>query len=289
MLTQYENSVQFSNIMTCSKRNNKIIKVVTAIFGEYVFIIPGLLPYNDICINGIPCNVPSQNNNLTTWRMGCCSGLYVELFQLVINDINIDYQVYIVADGKFGAFKDGRWNGMIHELYTKRADIAMQQVTVLAQRFNVVDFTQRVFTERIPLGIVIRNIDSEYVVVNWSFIDSMNKSLLIAVAIASIIIFLVVFALENVGYVFKYGRRYSFRESLSYVNGVLFQRDLGGVLPRRWPGKVVSIVYAFGMTIMIGTYTAQLTASNIAIEENGRFNGFKDKVVRFIFYIYLSK
>ena len=88
---QNENSVHFSNIMTCTKRNHKIIKVVTALYGEYVFIIPGLLPYNDICINGILYNVPSLNNNLTTWRMGCCSGMYVEIFQLVNNDINIDY------------------------------------------------------------------------------------------------------------------------------------------------------------------------------------------------------
>ena len=286
MLTQqYENSARFSNIMACSKRNHKIIKVVTVLYGESVFIVPGLLPYNDICINGIPCNVPSQSNNLTTWRMACCSGLFVEIFQLVNNDINIDYQVYIVADSAFGAFKDGKWNGMINEIYRKRADIAMQEVTVLAQRFNVVGFTHLVYPERIPLGIVIRNIESEYVVVNWSFIESMNISLLISIAIATILIFLVVFAFENVGYVFKYSRRYSFRESLSYVNGVLFQRDLGGVLPRRWPGQVVSIIYAFGMTIMIGTYTAHLTASHIDIEENGRFNGFKDKAVRFIFYI----
>ena len=80
----------------------------------------------------------------------------------------------------------------------------------------------------------------------------------------------------------NYRRRYPARETLSYVNGVLFQRDLGGVLPRGLPGHVVSIVYAFGMTIMIGTYTAQLTASNISIQYKERFRGFRDrKVIQF--------
>ena len=254
MLTQqYENSLQFSNIMSCSKRSHNIIKVVTAFYGDSVFIIPGLLPYNDICINGVPCNIPSQNNNLTTWRMGCCSGLFVEMFQLVNNDINIDYQLYIVADGTFGAFKDGRWNGMIHEIYTKRADIAIQQITVLAQRFNVVDFTQRVITKRIPLGIVIRDIDSEYAVVNWSFIDSMNISLLIAVAIATILIFLVVFAFENVGYVFQIWPQIFFQRKPILCKWCVistgFRRNTSPKMARK---KAVSIAYAFGMTIMIG-------------------------------------
>ena len=38
-----------------------------------------------------------------------------------------------------------------------QADIAMHQITVLAQRFNVVDFTHRIIADSIPLGIVIRN------------------------------------------------------------------------------------------------------------------------------------
>ena len=99
--------MQFSNIMSCSRKNRKIIKVVTVLHEKYVFLVPGILPDNDICINGIPCNVPSQNNNLTTWHMGCCSGMYVEIFQLINKDISFEYQVYIAEDGNFGALQ--RW------------------------------------------------------------------------------------------------------------------------------------------------------------------------------------
>lgn len=196
--------------------------------------------------------------------------------------MDLAYEFYIVEDGNFGAVdQSGMWNGMIGDLYRGHADLAVQQVTVLTQRFKVIDYTYRIITKRIPLGIVIRNLNSQYVVVNWSFINSLTNDLLAALCVATIIILVLVYTLENIGYLLKYDQRYPFRESFSHINGVLFQRDLGATLPRRWPGQIVSIVYAFGMTVTIGTYTAQLTANNIDIEESKKFRGFQDVMVRF--------
>lgn len=55
--------------------------------------------------------------------------------------------------------------------------------------------------------------------------------------------------------------------------------SLGGALPKLWSGQVISIVYAFGMTIAIGTYTAQLTATNVDKGSRRSFEGFNDPLV----------
>ena len=265
------------------------MKVVTVLLEKFVFVVPKQVPKEGNCLNGIPCKINarllglSQPGNETVWKNSCCAGAYIELFLQIVQDIKINFELYVAEDNNFGACKNGSWNGMIGDIHRKKAEIAMHQITVLAQRFSVVDYTHRIIAKSIPLGIVIRNgnADSQYVVINWTFIDSLNATLLIALAIATALVFFSLFLIENVGYILKYGRRYPARETLSYVNGVLFQRDLGGVLPRGLPGQVLSIVYAFGMTIMVGTYTAQLTANNISIEHKEKFKGFRDPKVKY--------
>lgn len=53
-----------------------------------------------------------------------------------------DYDLYEVPDGRFGEKKeDGSWTGIIGELATKKADIGLGPVAVMAERETVVDFT----------------------------------------------------------------------------------------------------------------------------------------------------
>ena len=54
---------------------------------------------------------------------------------------------------------------------------------------------------------------------------------------------------------------------------------LGGLSPRRWAARFVSIVFAIGMTVFISAYTAQLTATNIENEDERNFKGLADEKV----------
>jgi ionotropic glutamate receptor len=56
---------------------------------------------------------------------------------------DFDYRIQPVADGKYGGMnKDTKvWNGMIGELLTQKADLAVADLTITYEREQGVDFT----------------------------------------------------------------------------------------------------------------------------------------------------
>nr|AQN78505.1 ionotropic receptor 25a.1 [Meteorus pulchricornis] len=70
------------------------------------------------------------------------SGYCIDLINEIRAILNFEYEIHEAPDGQFGAMApDGTWNGMIKELQSKRADIGLGSLSVMAERENVVDFT----------------------------------------------------------------------------------------------------------------------------------------------------
>ena len=274
-------TIQESIILNCIENPVKSIRVVSLLYMTFVYSIPGHVFRNGKCDPiGLPCRIPyrQSNGSKTVWRLQCCNGVYIEILQRIMKEIKVSFELYIVEDSGWGSLNNGTWNGMIHDVITGKADIALQQLNVNPERLQFVDFTQPVATQRDYVGIVIRKENAGRSTFDWSSIQSVPMTSFFALLSVTAVVLIVIYLLENIGYRCNYNKRYSFRDSFSYVNGLLFQRDLGAVLPRRWPGQIVAIVFAYGTTILVGLFTAQLTATNIT-EEEFQFEGFKDKVV----------
>lgn len=230
MVVEYDEKVKSSGeIMACTEKKFKVMRVVTTFLERDIYVreVVGILPKANRCLSGVPCKKPVIKNGKTThWKSICCDGLHVELLKIISNILKVPFEVYQVEDNKFGTKINGEWNGMIGDVYRGKADLAMQQITVLAKRFTDIDYTYHVVAKVLPVAIVLRNTD-EYVVVNWAFISSMKWDLLLGMLVAAMVMILSLYVLENIGYSCGYNDRYPFRESLSYITGVLFQRDLG--------------------------------------------------------------
>lgn len=70
------------------------------------------------------------------------TGYCIDLLDEIATMLHFDYEIFPVADGKFGNMDDkGNWNGMVKELVEKRADIGLGSLSVMAERENVIDFT----------------------------------------------------------------------------------------------------------------------------------------------------
>ena len=266
---------------------NMRYRVVTASYGAYGKFIPmdgeSII---DTCNNGIVCKCSHVKGNETIWKSCCCIGMAIDIFNIVAKELNIEYDMYVVEDGAFGGFKNGSWNGIINELYTKRADIAVQVITPTVERLAVVDFTINFVHEPMPIAFVMLKLPRELLVVNWAFIKGVHPHLLFATLLTTIIIALTIIILEHVIYKSKRTRIYPGNECFSYLTGLLFQRDLGGTTPPHWAARFVSIIYAFGMTLIISSYTAQLAANKI--ESNPyKFEGLHDNRVRIIIYHFI--
>ncbi|XP_074654730.1 putative glutamate receptor [Tubulanus polymorphus] len=57
--------------------------------------------------------------------------------------LGIDFSVYLVPDGKFGSkINETHWSGMVGEVMSGAADVAVAPLTITSQRESVVDFTR---------------------------------------------------------------------------------------------------------------------------------------------------
>lgn len=211
----------------------------------------------------------------------------------MIDDLDQTFDMYIVDDGKYGwRIPNGSWNGIMNEIISDRADIGVSLMFFTDQRRKVVDYTHQVLPNLYSKLIVTRPSETEYVVVNFAFLRAMEQELIIYVPLITSLVVVIVFLLENIGFLLKYNRGYHAGESFSYINAILYQRDLGAINPHRWPARIVSIVFAFSMTVLISGYTAQLTASNIDVQTSSSFKGLKDTEVSYfihfiLFYIFI--
>lgn len=71
-------------------------------------------------------------------------GYCIDLMKEIVNssDFKFDYTLRVVDDAMYGhKNENGEWTGLIGELHSKRADIALAPISVMAEREIVVDFT----------------------------------------------------------------------------------------------------------------------------------------------------
>lgn len=230
---------------------------------------------NDDCGTGVPCRISKRVKNRTNWRWICCNGIYIEILKIIVSTLKAEFELYIVEDNQFGKYKDGKWDGMISAVHSKNADIALHQLNVIRKRFTAVDFTFPLTTSPTTLGIVRHKFAPKYDAVNWSFISYLERDFVGAIIATTLLLIVFLVVAESALKKPFFNLRYPSRESMSYVTGVLLQKEVGAKLAETWPSQVAALVFACGTTVLIGTYTAKLTASNID-KDVETFKGFND-------------
>lgn len=70
-------------------------------------------------------------------------GFCIDLLQAISEELEFQYELYLVPDAKFGAEdSDGKWNGLVRELVDKKADLSVAPMTINYARESVIDFTK---------------------------------------------------------------------------------------------------------------------------------------------------
>lgn len=59
-----------------------------------------------------------ENGGGLDYRLQCCEGFSIDLLKTLSSELEVDFQLYLVPDGQFGAFDDqkNRWSGLVREL-----------------------------------------------------------------------------------------------------------------------------------------------------------------------------
>lgn len=260
-------------------RGKPFIRFASVLYQPLVIEIPARVLEFGLCEKGLLCKIPikRKKGEELKYRTSCCTGLIIEFLSYIMKKVEFDYEIYMVEDNTFGGFVNGSWTGIMKDVYTGKADIGLQSITTLYERSKYVDFTEPILAS--TYGIIRRTKTPQLSVVNWVFLNYLELELLILIIITFLSCSLLLYICENILLHFKMKKRYKSREVFTYLSGLLFQRDMGGKNPKRWASRIPCIAYATAMTIIMTTYTANLTASNIVYEDTDDFRGLDDEKV----------
>lgn len=258
-------------------RKRKHIRVTTVLnFPPSCMLVPFTLR-NNRCISSYPCRIPTkENNEVVGWERSCCDGHSLVILDAIAKKLEFTYDIYITPDGFFGGLvENGSWNGMVNQVYTNQADLAVHSITVSPERFTAVDFTTGFETTN--MIFITKAKFKGLPFVNWEFLNPLEPSVVHGILITTAMSMISISLTENIiGYFVRRKSNFSLREVMTYVLGLAFQRDMGGRNPLRWPGRVAAIGYAAGMTIVMTTYTAHIAATNIKVKVHDDFKGLQD-------------
>ncbi|KAI8486309.1 hypothetical protein Bbelb_360250 [Branchiostoma belcheri] len=136
-------------------------RIVTIAEKPFTYVTP-LLDSQHPCNSRVKCLIPVGNrtthkftiettddDNLyqyddtnSTYIIKCCEGLVVDLMEAIATDLGLEYELYHVADSKYGSNVNGTWNGMVRDLMDGNAEMAIGPISATMNRYDVIDFTE---------------------------------------------------------------------------------------------------------------------------------------------------
>ena len=120
------------------------IKVVSILDGPFMYEDEYLLGNNKTFCEGnsLLCRKPIKSNISTIWKNTCCYGYSIDLLFELKNMLRFKIDLYLVEDEKYGGFTNATvYNGIVGDVYSGKADIAIAGLTISNSRMKYIDFT----------------------------------------------------------------------------------------------------------------------------------------------------
>uniref|UniRef100_A0A4W3I6F7 Glutamate receptor n=1 Tax=Callorhinchus milii TaxID=7868 RepID=A0A4W3I6F7_CALMI len=197
-------------------------------------------------------------------------GFCVEMLQELSNLLRFKYKIQLVADGVYGvAEPNGTWTGMIGELVTRKADLAVAGLTITAEREKVIDFSKPFMT----LGIsILYRVHMSRKPGYFSFLDPFSPGVWLFMVLAYLAVSCVLFLIARLtpyewymphsclkGKCNMLVNQYSLGNSLWFPVGGFMQQG-SEIMPRALSTRCVTGVWWAFTLIIISSYTANLAA-----------------------------
>lgn len=104
---------------------------------------PAVAENHKTCVGrALPCyNYTSvENSKRRTKQLLCCFGASIDFLKFLQRDLGFDTEIYLTPDGQYGKLDivNGTWNGMVNEIISGKADLALDLAGSL-ERAKVVD------------------------------------------------------------------------------------------------------------------------------------------------------
>ncbi|XP_023326378.1 glutamate receptor ionotropic, NMDA 2B isoform X2 [Eurytemora carolleeae] len=232
---------------------------------------------------GIRCrmeNSTEAEKKNGTEQFQCCSGFCVDLLAKFAEDLQFEFDLVRVQDPKWGSIVNGKWNGLMLELVSKKFDMVLTSLKINAERESVVDFTAP-FLES---GTAILVAKRTGIISPTAFLEPFDAASWLLIAFAAVqISALTIFFFEwlsPAGYNMKTSsepdHKFSICRTFWMVWALLFQAPVQMDCPRAFTARFMASVWALFAVVFLAIYTANLAAFMITREEWDQFQGIDD-------------
>ncbi|XP_018601310.2 glutamate receptor ionotropic, NMDA 3B [Scleropages formosus] len=269
------------------------LRVVTLVEHPFVFTREvdedGNCPAGQLCLDPRTNNSDildrlfrelSQGNNsfLPDEYRKCCYGYCIDLLEKLAEDMRFEFDLYIVGDGKYGAWKGGRWTGLVGDLLNGMADMAVTSFSINSARSKVMDFTSPFFST--SLGILVRSKDTAAPIgaFMWPLHWSMWMGIFLALHITAL--FLTLYEWKSPFGMTPHGRNrvkvFSYSSALNLCYAILFGRTVSSKTPKCCTGRFLMNLWAIFCLLVLSSYTANLAAVMVGEKTFEELSGIHD-------------
>uniref|UniRef100_W5LHP6 Glutamate receptor n=1 Tax=Astyanax mexicanus TaxID=7994 RepID=W5LHP6_ASTMX len=269
------------------------VRVVTLVEHPFVFTREvdedGNCPAGQYCLDAGTNNSDTLDRFFTSRAQGnntflpldyskCCYGYCIDLLEKLSEDMDFEFDLYIVGDGKYGAWKGGRWTGLVGDLLNGVADMAVTSFSINSARSKVMDFTSPFFST--SLGILVRSKDTAAPIgaFMWPLHWSMWVGIFVALHITAL--FLTLYEWKSPFGMTPHGRNrvrvFSYSSALNLCYAILFGRTVSSKTPKCWTGRFLMNLWAIFCLLVLSSYTANLAAVMVGEKTFEELSGIHD-------------
>uniref|UniRef100_A0A8C2DGD4 Glutamate receptor n=1 Tax=Cyprinus carpio TaxID=7962 RepID=A0A8C2DGD4_CYPCA len=269
--------------------DNRHLTVATLEERPFV-IVEAVDPVTGTCLsNTVPCR---RQSNKTETIVGhtepytklCCKGFCIDILKKLSRNIKFSYDLYLVTNGKHGKLVRGIWNGMIGEVFYKRADMAIGSLTINEERSEIIDFS----VPFVETGISVMVARSNGTVSPSAFLEPYSPAVWVMMFVMCLtVVAVTVFVFEYfspVGYNRSLvsakdpgGPTFTIGKSVWLLWGIVFNNSVPIENPKGTTSKIMVLVWAFFAVIFLASYTANLAAFMIQEQYIDTVSGLSDK------------
>ncbi|XP_028273281.1 glutamate receptor ionotropic, NMDA 3A isoform X2 [Parambassis ranga] len=268
------------------------MRVVTLVEHPFVFTREvdrdGMCPAGQLCLDPLTNdslileelfqNLSGPNGSVPRDLKKCCYGYCIDLLEKLAEDMGFTFDLYIVGDGKYGGFKNGRWTGLVGDLLSGAAHLAVTSFSINSARSQVIDFTSPFFST--SLGILVRTCDTAAPIgaFMWPLHWSMWLGIFVSLHVTAI--FLTLYEWHSPFGMTPRGRNrnrvFSFSSALNVCYAILFGRTVAIKPPKCWTGRLLMNLWAIFCLFCLSTYTANLAAVMVGEKTYEQLSGIHD-------------
>uniref|UniRef100_A0A8D2L9Z6 Glutamate receptor n=1 Tax=Varanus komodoensis TaxID=61221 RepID=A0A8D2L9Z6_VARKO len=264
--------------------DNKHLMVATLEERPFV-IVDDIDPATKTCIrDSVPCRHPLNRTNSNHLEKRCCKGFCIDILKRLAKTLGFTYDLYLVTNGKHGKKVNGMWNGMIGEVFYKRADMAIGSLTINAERAEVIDFS----VPFVETGISVMVSRSNGTVSPSAFLEPYSPAVWVMMFVMCLtVVAVTVFIFEYfspVGYNRSLsaskrtgGSKFTIGKSIWLLWALVFNNSVPVENPRGTTSKIMVLIWAFFAVIFLASYTANLAAFMIQEEYVDTVSGLSDQ------------